>query len=58
MVSVAFKEGIKKARSGMPSARPTTHIEERALGTDSNPRPTNEEVKERVPDRDTLGLFA
>jgi hypothetical protein len=21
------KEGIKKARSGMPSARPTTHIE-------------------------------
>ena len=42
----------------MPSARPTTHIEERALGTDSNPRPTNEEVKERVPDKDTLGLFA
>ena len=46
MVCIVFKEGIKKARR--------THIEERALGTDTNLRPPNEEAKERVPNRDTL----
>lgn len=40
-VCIVFKEGIKKARSGMPSARPTTLIEGREMA-DINARPRYE----------------
>ena len=39
------KEGIKKARSGMPSARPTTHIEG---GADINARWLDKRKKEEM----------
>lgn len=41
------KEGIKKARSGMPSARPTTHIEGRGLA-DINARWPDKRKREEM----------